>query len=186
MTHNALPLLTLEPLVEAVQEGVTRAGWELSGLQKTTSHQFEGRWQGESSRSAYLFFHSDDVPDFVSIDVFLDETSKGLKGNFALVVSGPELERLGPMPDLLAALGRVTADCLPRHGKTPFVVRLRMDGPEDDPLTAETEIRVKLTIPPGAFEGGTQAVSALASATTTAFEHALRHEGLRSFMIEAD
>jgi hypothetical protein len=31
----------------------------LSGLQKTTSHQFEGRWEGESTRSAYLFFHSE-------------------------------------------------------------------------------------------------------------------------------
>jgi hypothetical protein len=186
MTHNALPLLTLEPLIEAVQEGVTLAGWELSGLQKTTSHQFEGRWQGESSRSAYLFFHSDGVPDFVSIDVFLDETSQGLKGNFALAVSGPELERLGSMPDLLAGLGRVAADCLPGHYKTPFVVRLRMDGPEDDPKTAETEIRVKLTIPSGALKGGTEAVSALASAATTAFEHALRHEGLKSLMIEGD
>lgn len=186
MIQNAPPLLTLEPLIEAVQDGITRAGWELSGLQKTTSHQFEGRWQGESSRSAYLFFHSDRVPDFVSIDVFLDETSKGLKGNLALVVSGPELERLGPMPDLLAALGRVTADCLPRRCKTPFVVRLRMDGPEADPRTAETEIRIKLTIPSDTLQGGKEAVSALASATTTAFENALEHEGLMSSMSEAE
>ncbi len=35
-------LLTLEPLIDAVREGVEAEGWELSGLQKTTSHQFEG------------------------------------------------------------------------------------------------------------------------------------------------
>ncbi len=74
MTDDSQPLLTLEAFIEAVQDGITRAGWVLSGLQKTTSHQFEGRWQGEDSRSAYLFFHNDESPDCVSIDVFLDET----------------------------------------------------------------------------------------------------------------
>ena len=70
----------------------------LSGLQKTTSHQFEGRWQGESSRSAYLFFHDDARPDYVSIDVFLDETTRGLKGNLALVLAGPEWGYWGRCP----------------------------------------------------------------------------------------
>ena len=185
MTEEARPLLTLEPFIEAVQDGITRAGWVLSGLQKTTSHQFEGRWQGESSRSAYLFFHNDRSPDFVSIDVFLDETTKGLKGNLALVVSGPEMGLLEPMPDLLAALAKVTADCLPEHYHTPFVVRLRMDGPRDDPRAAETEVRIKLTIPAEALDAGASAVSALASSTATAFERSLAHEGLRSSLIEA-
>ncbi len=186
MTDNAQPLLTLEPLIEAVQDGITSVGWELSGLQKTTSHQFEGRWQGEGSRSAYLFFHHDTWPDFVSIDVFLDETSRGLKGNFALVVSGPELGEFAPMPELLKDLARVTADCLPASYDTPFVVRLRMDGPEDDPRGADTAVRIKLTIPPGALADGASSVSALASSTTAAFERALAHEGLRSLMIEPE
>ena len=185
MTDNAQPLLTLEPLIEAVQDGIIRSGWVLSGLQKTTSHQFEGRWQGESSRSAYLFFHDDARPDFVSIDVFLDETTKGLKGNLALVLAGPELGLLGPMPELLGDLARVTADCLPGFEDTPLVVRLRMDGPEDDPRTAETEVRIKLSIPREALTAGASAVSALASATTTAFERALAHEGLKSTLTEA-
>ncbi len=184
MTDLAKPLLTLEPFIEAVQDGITRSGWALSGLQKTTSHQFEGRWQGESSRSAYLFFHNDESPDFVSIDVYLDETTKGLKGNLALVVAGPEMGLLEPMPDLLAALAKVTADCLPEDYETPFVVRLRMDGPEEDPRTAGTEVRIKLTIPSEALSAGAGAVSALASATTTAFERSLAHEGLRSSLIE--
>jgi hypothetical protein len=186
MTEDPQPLLTLEPLIEAVQDGITRVGWELSGLQKTTSHQFEGRWEGEDSRSAYLFFHHDAGPDFVSIDVFLDETSRGLKGNLALVVSGPEFGELEPMPELLADLARVTAECLPEAYDTPFVIRLRMNGPEDDPGTAETEVRIKLTIPPEALEGGMSSVSALASATTAAFERALAHEGLASLMLEAE
>ena len=60
-----------------------------------------------------------------------------------------------------------------------------MDGPEDDPRTADTEVRIKLSIPREALTAGASAVSALASATTTAFEHALAHEGLRSTLTEA-
>ena len=185
MTLEAKPLLTLEPFIEAVQDGITSSGWVLSGLQKTTSHQFEGRWEGESSRSAYLFFHDDEGSDFVSIDVFLDETTKGLKGNLALVVTGPELGLLGEMPDLLAVLAEVTSDCLPEHSHTPIVLRLRMDDPKDDPRAAETEVRIKLTIPPEALNAGASAVSALASAGTAAFERALAHRGLKSSLIEA-
>ena len=185
MTDDAKPLLTLEPFIEAVQDGITSSGWVLSGLQKTTSHQFEGRWEGESSRSAYLFFHDDEGPDFVSIDVFLDETTKGLKGNLALVVTGPALGLLGEMPDLLAALAEVAADCLPNQTHTPIVLRLRMNDSRDDPRAAETEVRIKLTIPSEALSAGASAVSALASAATAAFERALSHPGLRSSMIEA-
>ena len=185
MIDDAQPLLTLEPFIEAVQDGITGSGWFLSGLQKTTSHQFEGRWEGESSRSAYLFFHNDEGPGFVSIDVFLDETTKGLKGNLSLVVTGPELGRLGPMPDLLTVLAKVTADCLPEYSHTPLVLRLRMDDPKDDPRAAETEVRIKLTIPSEALSAGANAVSALASTATAAFERALAHQGLRSSLMEA-
>src|SRR4051812_43482453 len=57
VSTGASPILTLEPLIEAVRQGLEAAGWALSGLQKTTSHEYAGRWDGESSRSAYLFFH---------------------------------------------------------------------------------------------------------------------------------
>ena len=79
-------IYTLEPLIEAVRAGVESTDWKLSGLQKTTSHQFEGKWEGESTRSAYLFFHLPNGPDYASIDVYLDETTQGLAGNLALVV----------------------------------------------------------------------------------------------------
>jgi hypothetical protein len=170
------PLLTLEPLIDAVRDGVSGAGWKLSGLQKTTSHQFEGRWDGESSRSAYLFFHSDRYADFVSVDVFLDETTKGLRGNLALVVEGPELSGLGPMKELLSSLAHVCAECLPEGYRTPLTVRLRLDGPDQDPDDAESEVRLKLRIPATAMKAGGDAVSALASGAVAAFELVLVHE----------
>jgi len=169
------PLLTLEPLIEAVQDGVTQAGWALSGFQKTTSHQFEGRWQGESSRSAYLFFHSEEESDFVSIDVFLDETSKGLKGNIALVVEGPALGVLPPMGELLAQLAKVSEECFSKDYETPFTVRFRMNSPNEDPSDAESEIRLKAQISPNVIQAGAVAVSALASSAVAAFQRAIDH-----------
>ena len=170
------PLLTLEPLIDAVQNGVSGAGWELSGFQKTTSHQFEGRWEGESSRSAYLFFHSERAPDSVSVDVFLDETSQGLKGNLALVVEGPTLAGLGPMKDVMATLSRISAECLPAGYRTPLTVRLRLAGPDEAPEEAKSEVRLKIRIPAKAMRSGADAVSDLASAAVAAFERTLAHE----------
>ncbi len=179
MSKASDPLLTLEPLITAVQDALSGAGWELSGLEKTTSHQFEGRWEGESSRRAYLFFHSDRAPDFVSVDVFLDETSKGLSGNLALVVEGPELARLGPTRELLTSLAQMTLDCMPEGYHTPLTVRLRLEGPKEDPDEAECEIRLKLRIPAKAIGAGADAVAALASATAGAFERAMEHDAFK-------
>ena len=173
MTASRGPILTLEPLIDAVRDGVESAGWELSGLQKTTSHQFEGRWAGDETRSAYLFFHRPGTEDEVSVDVYLDETSRGLKGNLALVLEGRELGVTGSAPELLEALGRVAAATLPEGYRTPVSARYRL--PDGNAGTDETdlEIRFKLRIPTAAVEAGPSAVSALASAVVGAFEELL-------------
>ncbi|GMR12113.1 MAG: hypothetical protein BMS9Abin29_0301 [Gemmatimonadota bacterium] len=186
MSESSPPLLTLEPLLEAVQDGIERTGWALSGIQKTTSLQFEGRWEGESTRSAYLFFHREGLPDWVSLDVFLDETSRGLKGNLALVMDGPELGELGSMEELIEALSAVCKDSLPKGYATPVSVRLRLPRPGTEPAKAESEFRLKLRIPKRAYEAGAGALSALASASVTAFEAALQHAELRPFLPDDD
>lgn len=167
------PLLTLEPLVDAVREGVEKAGWELSGLQKTTSHQFEGRWAGDSSRSAYLFFHQPSGPDWVSVDVYLDETSRGLTGNLALVVDLRALGELGAVPAVLEVLGPLARSHLPEGYRTPLTLRLRLRDGHDDPEEAESEVRFKLRIPRTAMDAGASAVAALASSTVRAFQELL-------------
>lgn len=169
MKPPSSPLLTLEPLIEAVREGVEEMGWELSGLQKTTSLQFEGRWEGESSRSAYLFFHHPDAPEGISVDVFLDETSQGLMGNLALVVDGRRLGELGDVPSCLDALGMLAAATLPEGFRTPVTLRLRLDDGGDPVARASTEIRFKLRIPRAALDAGAPTVAALSRATVTAF-----------------
>ena len=164
------PLLTLEPFLEAVREGMEEAGWELSGLQKTTSYEFEGRWAGDSSRSAYLFFHQPDIPDFASIDAFLDETTRGLKGNVALVLDGPELKKLPDPGFALAALAELASANLPKGYRAPLSLKYRLPDLRGDPARADSEIRFKLLLPKGAMQSGFSAVSSLAEATARAFQ----------------
>ena len=178
-------LLTLEPLVDAVRDGVQTAGWVLSGLQKTTSHEFEGKWAGESTRSAYLFFHRPDGDDRVSVDVFLDETTRGLRGNLALAVDGRRLGDLGRVPELLNRLVTAADDRLIDGYRTPITLRLRADR-GTSPDEADTECRFKLHIPATAIEAGPGAVSALSAATVRAFEELLRVPTVAEFLPSPD
>jgi len=175
-------ILTLEPLIDAVREGVEGAGWELSGLQKTTSHDFEGRWEGESTRSAYLFFHSPLAPDPVSVDVYLDETSRGLTGNLALVVDLVSLGELGPPAEALRVLGELSARVLPDGHGSPLTLRLRLPDGSATPEIAETEVRFKLRLPKSVIAAGPTSVRRLARATLAAFEEILRAPELLRYL----
>ena len=174
-------ILTLEPLIEAIREGMEGAGWELSGLQKTTSHQFEGRWEGESTRSAYLFFHSLSVAEPASIDVYLDETSQGLSGNIALVVDLVALGDLGDPGDVLGALGALSSTALSHKFSTPLTLRLRLKDGSADPAVAETEVRFKLRLPKDVIAKGPACVQRLAATTTAAFETILSSAELAKY-----
>jgi len=178
-------ILTLEPLIDAVREGVERAGWELSGLQKTTSHDFEGRWEGESTRSAYLFFHSASAPDQVSVDVYLDETSRGLTGNLALVVDLVALGELGDLSVALRVLGDLSTRGLPTGYATPLTLRLRLKDGSLEPSDAETEVRLKLRLPRAVIAEGPTAVRRLATDTMAAFERIIASAELVPYL-EAD
>jgi hypothetical protein len=176
-------LLTLEPLIEAVRGGIEGTGWTLSGLQKTTSHQFEGRWEGESTRSAYLFFHSDASSQDASIDVYLDETSQGLTGNLALVVDLVPLAELGDASEALRSLGALAASCLPPGHVTPVTLRLRLQSGNADPGTAETEVRFKVRIARRAVAAGADTVRRLAASAVTGFERILGSHELARHMV---
>lgn len=179
MTSDGDPdILTLEPLIEAVREGVEEAGWELSGLQKTTSHQFEGRWEGESTRSAYLFFHPPAGPDYVSVDVYLDETSRGLSGNIALVADLVSLGELGEADAALEALRALSVRELDaRHGR-PLTLRFRLSDADRESAEAETEVRFKVKIPKAAISAGPSAVARLAAEVMSSFARILASDPL--------
>jgi hypothetical protein len=175
-------ILTLEPLVEAVREGIEGVGWELSGLQKTTSLEFEGRWEGESTRSAYLFFHAPARADGVSVDVYLDETSQGLAGNLALVVDVVPLAHLGEPSVALGDLGALATKELPAGHSAPLTLRLRLPDSATDPGGAEVEVRFKVTIPERTIAAGATGVRRLARDCIESFERILGSEALARYL----
>ena len=175
------PLLTLEPLIDAVREGIEKAGWTLSGMQKTTSHQFEGRWTGESTRSAYLFFHQPGGHHPVSVDVFLDETSQGLGGNLTLAVRGPSLEDLGGFTETLEELTRVTNHELTRGHSTPVTLRATVPHRNARAADARTECRFRLVVPDVAIDAGARVVRTLSTATVKSFEALLASRVVADF-----
>ncbi len=176
------PVLTLEPLIDAVRQGVEAEACELAGLQKTTSHQFEGRWAGDTTRSAYLFFHLLSGPEWAAVDVFLDETGDGLQGNLALVVDGCALERLGDAPGALAALGRLAVTHLPPGHRTPVTLRLRLEDGAQLVGSAATEFRLKLVIPRRTLREGASSIAELASASVRAFRQVLSDPALPRYL----
>ena len=176
------PILTLEPLIEIVKEAVEAVGWELSGLQKTTSHQFEGRWEGESTRSAYLFFHHAEAPEDVSIDIYLDETSRGLTGNLALVVELVPLAQLGDAGSALDVLSELSRVALPTGHRTPLTLRLRLADRGEAAGAAETEVRFKLRLPKKTIAAGHEAVRALTVETVECFQVILAESDLNRLM----
>lgn len=176
------PILTLEPLIEAVKDGLEVVGWELSGLQKTTSHQFEGRWQGKSTRSAYLFFHNEKIFEYASIDVYLDETSQGLTGNLALVVELVPLAELGDTASAIDFLCAIGSGILPGPYQRPLTLRLRRADQDESPSEAEVEVRFKLRLSNISIKSGHDAVMALTVDTVCAFQAILGHKEFRQFM----
>jgi len=162
-------MLTLEPLIEAVIEGVRSAGWELSGLQKTSSTEFEGEWAGHTTRSAYLFFHSDGH-EAASVEGYLDETERGLRGTISLVVDLRPVWEHTSVPDALERVADLASRHLPSGYRRPVVLRLTLADPDEASTEAEVESRIKLRIPRAAIEAGTDSVAALCATTVSAFE----------------
>ena len=179
---NEGALLTLEPLIDAVRQGVEEAGWTLSGMQKTTSHEFEGRWAGESTRSAYLFFHQPGGRDPVSVDVFLDETSQGLGGNLTLALRGPLLGALGDFVESLAGLARAANRELTRGHNIPVTLRATVPHRTAWAGDARTECRFRLVIPDVAIDAGARVVRTLSTATVKSFEALLASRVVAGFL----
>jgi hypothetical protein len=178
MTADQGPILTLEPFIEAIRQGVEASGWALSGLQKTTSHEFAGRWEGESSRSAYLFFHRTEGEDEIGIEAFLDETTRGVQGNLSLVVEGPPLGRLGDVPAALGAASEAARRRVPRAHHAAVSLKLRVEDGAGGVGGASTELRVKVRVPQSALHDGVAAVGALAARVVRAYEALLDDPGV--------
>ena len=172
------PFLTLEPFLETVRGTIEDGGWILSGLQKTTSYEYEGRWAGESTRSAYLFFHRGGADEDGSLDVFLDETSHGLTGNLALVLAGPRLQEVGDVRAAVDRLARIARAGVPGGLTSPLTLRIRLPRADVPAERAEVEYRFKVMVPRTAVAGGARTVAVVVRSTLEAFRGIEAHDEL--------
>ncbi len=175
-------ILTLEPLLDAVRTGVEEAAWELSGLQKTTSHEFEGRWAGSSTRSAYLFFHRPDLPDAISVEGFLDETSRGLQGNLTLVVEGPCYGDLGQASTILERIASAARETFPAQCRTPLSLRLHLPRADTPSEEARVQLRIRVHLPPITPEIRPETVCRYTASAVGAFEAMLERPEVAEFL----
>jgi hypothetical protein len=114
----------------------------------------------------------------------LDETSKGLKGNLALVIDGPELRGIPDPHGALSQLGDLAQEALPQGYRTPVTLRYRLPKPGRDPGDADSEIRFKIYIPAKAVQAGSSAVAELARVASRAFMSILRRRELAPFLLD--
>ncbi|MDE0899346.1 MAG: hypothetical protein OSA81_10035 [Longimicrobiales bacterium] len=75
-----------------------------------------------------MFFHRPVGSDEASIDVYLDETSLGLSGNWALVVDLVDLGERGDATRVLRRLAAASMAALPEHERRPVILRFRLPG----------------------------------------------------------
>jgi hypothetical protein len=68
------------------------------------------------------------------VEVFLDETSRGLRGTLSLVVDGPDLGDVGPVPAILQRLTVAAGETLPEGYPTPLTLRLVLPDSGDGAL----------------------------------------------------
>ena len=112
----------------------------------------------------------------------LDETTRGLAGNVALVVDLQPLARLGDPAHVLGELGGVAEDELPGGYVTPLTLRLRLPDGAKDPGAAEGEVRFKLVLPERSIEAGPAEVRRLTRETVASFERILASEALARYL----
>ncbi len=176
------PLLTLEPLADVVRDTIREDDWSLSGLQKTTSYEYDGRWEGESTRSAYLFYHPVAGWEGVSLDVFLDETRRGLTASLTLVLQGPVLNDLGGVAAALERTSGIVASVVPAEVTSAVSLRAALPDVRRPAGTAETTIRVRQAVPGVAIETGKQAVAAVVRSILGTFADLRAHPDVRGLL----
>ena len=103
-------------------------------------------------------------------------------GNLALVVDLVALADLGHPTDAMRTLGGLARACLPAEYATPVTLRLRLENGDEDPATAETEVRFKIRIPRRVVAAGADAVQRLSATAVGGFERILRSPELARYV----
>ena len=166
---------TLEPLLSVLRPLLEEGGWVLSGLQKTTSYEYEGAWEGATLRSAYAFFHrqTDEGGDGPSLEAYLDETEEGLEGALSLVMDAPGPDREPRVADVLRRALETAAGAIPEGIPAPVSITYSGRPGSTGASSIGARVRFKARIPAAAMRGGERTLGAVTRTLLEAFDDIL-------------
>ncbi len=163
---------TLEPFLSVLRRDIEAGGWVLSGLQKTTSYEYDGAWEGGTLRSAYGFFHlvGDENGEGPSLEAFVDESHASLDGALSLVMKAPGPERVPGVADLLAVALSLVERAVPEGIPAPVSVTYSSSPGRTGPEAVDATVRFKARVPGSAVQGGERTIRAVTCTILKAFE----------------
>ncbi|NNF28096.1 MAG: hypothetical protein HKN73_12795 [Gemmatimonadetes bacterium] len=163
---------TLEPLLSVLRPLLEEGGWVLSGLQKTTSYEYDGAWEGTTLRSAYAFFHleGDDEGDGPSLEAYLDETEEGLEGALSLVMAAPGPDREPGVAGLMGTALDTAAHAIPDGIPAPVSITYSGRPGATGPSSIQARVRFKARMPSTAIAGGERTLQSVTRTLLEAFE----------------
>jgi hypothetical protein len=146
--HDALE--SLEALMDAVHEGVSRAGW-IPVSQETSGREYLSgagtRSPVRVARTAQLRFHRSDLPCEVMLEVVAEEAERGLSGRLSLVLFGPRYAELGPAATVLDRVSAAIRETFRRDEALSVGLELALDAPSMAGPDARIKLRVTSEIP---------------------------------------
>jgi len=179
------PIETLEPFLDAIHEGVSRAGWipvsqELGGREYLSGAGT--RNPVKVARTALLRFHRSDLPCEVMLEIRAEHGEQGLSGALALVLAGPRYADLGPAATVL---DRVTAAIRETFRKNESIsvsldlglASARISGPD-----ARIQLRVTSVLPPCRMAEGAVSIRCLLLSDVGAMERLLECPEIAEFL----
>ncbi|MDH3223662.1 MAG: hypothetical protein OEO23_08090 [Gemmatimonadota bacterium] len=175
---------TLEPFLSVLRRNIEAGGWVLSGLQKTTSYEYDGAWEGGTLRSAYGFFHlaGDGNGEGPSLEAFVDEAETSLDGTLSLVMKAPGPERVPGVADLMEVALSLVERTVPEGIPAPVSVTYSSSPGRTGPESVDATVRFRARVPGSAVQGGERTIRAVTCTILEAFEEVRRGWALESPM----
>ena len=163
---------TLEPLLSVLRPLIEESRWVLSGMQKTTSYEYEGAWEGETLRSAYAFFHrpGDEEGRGPSLEAYLDETEDGLEGALSLVMTAPGPDQEPAVTELMGRALATASASIPEGVPAPVSITYSGRPGATAASAIRARVRFKARIPGTAIRGGERTLGAVTHTILGAFD----------------
>jgi hypothetical protein len=179
------PIETLEPFLDAIHEGVSRAGWipvsqELGGREYLSGAGT--RSPVKVARTALLRFHRSDLPCEVMLEIQAEQAEQGLRGTLSLVLAGPRYADLGPAATVLDRVTAAIRETFRRDEAISVSLDLGLASAQISGPDARIRLRVSSALPPCRMAEGPVSIRCLLLSDVGAMERLLECPEIAEFL----